>query len=68
MEGARSEFFRHLGLPFRDLQQEDTLFPVPGSEQLPELGRRALFAAPGLEGQVRASSRAAENMTTDYAD
>jgi len=28
LEAARGEFFRHLGLPFLALQNQDTLFPV----------------------------------------
>lgn len=27
-EAARGEFFRHLGMPFSQLQEQDTIFPV----------------------------------------
>jgi acyl-CoA thioester hydrolase len=32
LEGARGEFFRHLGCPFRGLQEAGTAFPVIGLE------------------------------------
>lgn len=28
LEAARGEFFRHLGMPFSQLQDQDTIFPV----------------------------------------
>jgi acyl-CoA thioester hydrolase len=28
LEAARNEFFRHLGVPFRQWQEQDTIFPV----------------------------------------
>jgi acyl-CoA thioester hydrolase len=28
LEAARGEFFRHLGMPFKQLHEDDTLFPV----------------------------------------